>query len=299
MFAPEKRLMKSILSFIAAGVLTIGMAISAFSSNVVVEEDEIRIRAEASSDGQVVTNGTKGEKFEIIETVAGTDGQIWYKINTNVGLVGYVRGDLVTVEQTEEVSSQVPAPIEAMPETPAKINGNAAVNIRSGAGKTYNLVAQLDPDTAIVLIGQTTDSAGNVWYQFRYDSENVEGYVRGDLVSVEFPEESSLVEKETREDYELVYSTDADGVMCLYLYDYSQNIRLKVEDILSTLLEHKDTIEEMQILKSELTHLRTKISELEQSDKSNFLLMIEIPIAVLIIIAAFCLIFIRRRQKKR
>lgn len=255
--------MKSILSLITAGVLTIGMAISAFASNAVIKEDGIRIRSEASTNGTVVKTGTAGEKLEIVESVTGTDGQTWYKVNTSAG-TGYVRGDLVTVEQTEETaSSQAPTQAEAMSETPAKIIGNAAANIRSGAGKTYNVVTSLDPDTSIVIIGQATDSAGNVWYQLRCDSKNVEGYVRYDLIEISQPieqleeeaeaetpenEEPETQEEEIQEvptaaqnnnDYEVVYAEDADGVYNYYLDDHIKNQRIKVKDILDTLEELK------------------------------------------------------------
>lgn len=261
----KKGFIKSFMCVLTAGILTVGLALSAFASNAVIKEDGVRVRSEASTSGAVVTTGTAGQKFEIVESVTGSDGQTWYKVSAN-GQTGFIRGDLVKVEETastaETASSQAPTEAEAMAETQAKIKGHAAVNIRSGAGTSYNAVASLDPDTVIVLIGQAKDSAGETWYQLRCESKNVEGFVRHDLIEItqpieetpEEPEETEEVYTETEEeevapevptaaqnnnDYEVVYAEDADGVYTYYLDDHIKNQRIEVTKILEALEELK------------------------------------------------------------
>lgn len=263
-------------SIVLAGVLTVSMAVSAFASQAVITSDGTRIRSEASTNGSVVTTGAIGSSYEIVETVSAADGYTWYKIKINDTNTGYVRGDLVKVKETESAenttantaSSNAPTTPQAITETTATIAGDSAVNIRSGAGKEYSQVTSLPAGTSITLIGQANDSAGNKWYQLRCDSKNVEGYIRSDLLTIsqepqvieegaegegaeaegegevtEEPEVEEPVEPEPENnDYEIVYTTDADGVYQYYLYDHINNTRqevVKLIDAVNTLQEDK------------------------------------------------------------
>ncbi len=157
------------------------------------------------------------------------------------------------------------APTEPTAITPmtATVAGNASVNIRSGAGTGYAKVASLDAGTSISLIGEANDASGNKWYQIKCEAKSVEGYLRSDLITIssepqpaeenpegegaegenpegeaENPEEAEEPEPEPtpvpeNNDYEIVYTTDDDGVFQYYLYDHINNTRQKVTDLLS------------------------------------------------------------------
>lgn len=264
-----------LLSMVMAGALLVGTCLTAFASTAVVTEDSIRVRSEASTSGSVVTNVEKGQSFEIQETVTGSDGNTWYKIKVGDSN-GYVRGDLVRVEEpaaepaaedtTENTASSL-APTEGTPinEVTATVKGNAAVNIRSGAGTGYAKVASLDPGTSITLLSEATDDAGSKWYQLRCDSKDVEGYIREDLITVndpitpleenpqeeEVPEEDMEVEEPIaaapeNNDYEIVYTPDDEGVYQYYLYNHVDSTRQKVVDLLSAVTELNDNYNEAQ-----------------------------------------------------
>lgn len=261
-------------SMIMAGALLVGTCLTAFASTAVVTEDSIRVRSEASTSGSVVTNVEKGQSFEIQETVTGSDGNTWYKIKVGDS-AGYVRGDLVRVEETQaeeapadttENTASSLAPTEGTPinEVTATINGNAAVNIRSGAGTGYAKVASLAPGTSITLLAEATDDSGSKWYQLRCDSKDVEGYIREDLITVNeeiTPLEETPVEEEPEEvveepepveevpennDYEIVYTPDDEGVYQYYLYNHVDSTRQKVVDLLSAVTELNDDYNKAQ-----------------------------------------------------
>lgn len=274
----KKMNLRMFSSVILAGALTVAMAVGAFASEAVITSDGTRIRSEASTNGSVVTTGAIGSSYEIVETVTAADGYTWYKIKINDTNTGFVRGDLVKVKETattdttaNTASSNAPTTPEAITETTATVAGDSAVNIRSGAGKEYSQVTSLPAGTSITLIGQANDSAGNKWYQLRCDSKNVEGYIRSDLITVseepqviaegaenagedgvvdgegEMTEEQPEVEEPVEtvsenNDYEIVYTTDADGVYQYYLYDHINNTRqevVKLIDAVNTLQEDK------------------------------------------------------------
>ena len=272
----KNRTIKFLLSVLTAGVLMAGTLVSAFAANVTINEDGIRVRSEASTSGTVVVTGSKGTSYEVLETVTGSDGYTWYKVKISDSQTGYVRGDLVKINETGDTTTQAdttantatslaPTTPTAITETTATIAGTTSVNIRSGAGTGYALVASLPGGTSITLIGEANDNSGNKWYQFKCDSKNVEGYVRSDLITVseepapiENPEgeptegenpDETLVTEQPEEpqveepveevpqnnDYEVVYTTDDDGVYQYYLYDHVTNTRQKVTDLLGAI----------------------------------------------------------------
>lgn len=168
-----------------------------------------------------------------------------------------------TEANANTASSLAPTVATPITETTATIAGNSPVNIRSGAGTGYEKVASIEAGTSINLIGEANDASGNKWYQFKCESKNVEGYIRSDLITVSAPpaplenEEGEALEGEEGEieefteeeteayeapveepvggDYEIVYTTDDDGVYQYYLYDHINNTRQKVNDLLEAI----------------------------------------------------------------
>ena len=161
-----------------------------------------KIRAEANTDSEVVGSTVKGKTIDIIEAVKDSAGTVWYKVPIENGQYGYIRGDLVETaetitpkestgsassttgseENTEKPAATVPT---AIGEQKAVISTESVI-IRSGASKQHDRVSSLPNGTAITLIGEANDSAGNKWYQITcsYNNKNIEGYVRSDLISI-------------------------------------------------------------------------------------------------------------------
>lgn len=164
-----------------------------------VTAETAKIRAQTSTDSEVVGSTQRGKTIDILEAVKDSAGSVWYKVSVAGGGYGYIRSDLVETSQTIEPTSQASAsqngssssaPAETTPtsigEQPATITSSKNANIRSGASTQHSTVATLPNGTAVTLIGEANDSSGNKWYQISctYNDKAVEGYVRSDLITV-------------------------------------------------------------------------------------------------------------------
>lgn len=190
------------------GMLGVAVFVLFFTCQVLIGEaaegkvtaETAKIRAQASTDSEVVGSTVKGKTIDILGAVKDASGMVWYKVSVTNGGYGYIRSDLVQTSDTIEVtssssssSSESSATSEKPAETvPTSIGETAAftsqdsVRIRSGASTSHDAVTSLTKGTAITLIGEATDSAGNKWYQMtcNKNGKTVEGYVRADLITV-------------------------------------------------------------------------------------------------------------------
>lgn len=162
-----------------------------------VTAETAKIRAQTSTDSEVVGSTQRGKTIDILEAVKDSSGSVWYKVSVTGGGYGYIRSDLVETSATIEPTSQTStsqagtsAPAETTPtsigEQSATITSNKNANIRSGASTQHSTVATLPNGTAVTLIGEANDNSGNKWYQIRctYNDKEVEGYVRSDLITL-------------------------------------------------------------------------------------------------------------------
>lgn len=165
-----------------------------------VTAETAKIRAQASTDSEVVGSTTKGKTIDILGAVKDASGTVWYKVSVTGGGYGYIRSDLVETSDKIEVTASSTSsnsgsntdsqkPAETVPtsigETAAFISQDS-VRIRSGASTSHDTVTSLTKGTAITLIGEAKDSSGNKWYQMtcNKNGKNVEGYVRADLITI-------------------------------------------------------------------------------------------------------------------
>lgn len=192
---------------IKKGVAGFAIALSAFCLSTLscyavegkVTAETAKIRAQTSTDSEVVGSTQRGKTIDILEAVKDSSGSVWYKVAVAGGGYGYIRSDLVETSQTIEPTSQASAsqsgsaasaPAETTPtsigEQPATITSSKNANIRSGASTQHSTVATLPNGTAVTLIGEANDSSGNKWYQISctYNDKTVEGYVRSDLITL-------------------------------------------------------------------------------------------------------------------
>lgn len=191
------------LSGLAVMAMTICiMTFSSYAAQGEITAETARIRANTSTDSEVVGSTVKGKTIDILEAVKDSSGAVWYKVSVAEGGYGYIKGDLVKVSgdieitstsdsQPQENSSQsAQQPADTVPtsigEQQAVIKSGNNVNVRTGASKEHAAVASLPSGTSITLIGEANDSAGNKWYQMTcsYNGRTVEGYVRSDLIEI-------------------------------------------------------------------------------------------------------------------
>lgn len=206
-------LIKGVMTLVLMASVFYTAAFMSLAASGKVTADTAKIRAEASTDSEVVGSTVKGKTIDILDAVKDSSGTVWYKVSVTGGGYGYIRSDLVETSDSIEVSSssssesvqstsqseQTQKPEETIPtsigEQQATIQSTGSVRIRSGASTAHDAVTSLPNGTVITLIGEANDSAGNKWYQMTcdYNGKTVEGYVRSDLIAIGAPqtEESS------------------------------------------------------------------------------------------------------------
>lgn len=189
---------KNLAAFaIAAGIFWMSALTSLAAEGEVTST--ANIRAQASTDSEVVASATKGKKIDILEAVKDGSGTVWYKVSVAGGGYGYIRSDMVKTSETITVSSTTtattsqPASSSSQPAAtvPTAIEEQSAVikcesnaRIRSGASTDHSVVTSLPNGTGVTLIGEANDNAGSKWYQIKcdYNNRSIEGYIKSNLV---------------------------------------------------------------------------------------------------------------------
>lgn len=196
----KKTWIKGMLGVAVFVLLFTGRALTGEAAEGKVTAETAKIRAQASTDSEVVGSTARGKTIDILGAVKDASGMVWYKVSVTNGGYGYIRSDLVETSDTIEVtgvsssggsgsSAASEKPAETVPtsigETAAFISQDS-VRIRSGASTSHDAVTSLTRGTAITLIGEATDSAGNKWYQMTCskNGSTVNGYVRADLITI-------------------------------------------------------------------------------------------------------------------
>ncbi|MBO6016215.1 MAG: SH3 domain-containing protein, partial [Lachnospiraceae bacterium] len=179
-------------------------------TNAKVKDKGINIRSEAGASGQVISSAAAGSSLYITDSVTGTDGRTWYVVDISKGKKGYIRGDLLTLEDASAVSTQnaatdVQAPSSADPaktgaadtagapqagdsgqvEGKAKVKGTG-VRIRSSNSTTSAIVTVAPNNTKLTLLQKTTGADARTWYQVSLKSggKKLVGYIRSDLIKI-------------------------------------------------------------------------------------------------------------------
>ncbi|MBF1999867.1 MAG: SH3 domain-containing protein [Synechococcales cyanobacterium M58_A2018_015] len=170
----------------------------------------INIRASASTAAPIQTTGYTGDAVQISRTTQGDDGYTWYEIQLDSGLVGWVRGDLVT-----DAASAPPAQLQpAYPETPPAAaapppapppdrpynppysvhppaaspptrltarDPGSSINVREAASLNARIRYIGYPGDLVRIASSARGDDGYTWYQVQFETGTV-GWVRSDFV---------------------------------------------------------------------------------------------------------------------
>lgn len=274
------------------GMVTLGV----FAAEGEITAETAKIRAQASTSSEVVGSTVKGKKIDILEVVQDSSGTKWYKVSVAGGGVGYIREDLVKTSETLTATSTVSAPAAEQPAAqqpadtvPTAIGEQSAVvkcesnaTIRSGASTSHAKVTSLPNGTAITLIGEANDNAGNKWYQMTcdYNNRTVEGYIRSDLITIGavtgegeggenpegenpeggeapaegenpegegMPEEPEPVPEDTHNDYEIRWAQNQDNEEYDYfLYDNIAGNRMRLSEVMNAVTVSNENIQRLE-----------------------------------------------------
>ena len=185
---------KGLAGLAVMGAVFMGTVQLSLAAEGKVTAETAKIRANTSTDSEVVGSTVKGKTIDILEGVKDSSGTVWYKVAVTDGGYGYIRSDLVETSEKIEVSAgssqEISQPSQTVTtsigEQQAVVNSGNNANVRSGASTQHGVVASLPSGTSMTLIGEATDSAGKKWYQLTcdFDGKTVEGYVRSDLITI-------------------------------------------------------------------------------------------------------------------
>ena len=147
------------------------------SSNTsgIVTADILNIRSGASTSHSVIGTVTNNSKVEILSSENG-----WYKINYN-NIVGYVSSDYVNISDNSSNSENNNSNNNSNDNSTTVNNKGVvtadALNVRSGAGTSYGVIAMLYQNTSVDVL-----SSINGWYKISYNG--VTGYVSCDYIKL-------------------------------------------------------------------------------------------------------------------
>ncbi|MEF9990806.1 MAG: SH3 domain-containing protein [Romboutsia sp.] len=146
--------MKKTIATIGIGAVAISMSsieASAMEKGI-INTSALNIRSGPSTDYSRVDKAYKGETVEILEQSNG-----WNKVKLNNGTVGWGSGqyiDFKTQSNTPQISIQGKS---------GKVTASPRVNIRSGAGTNYSVVAKSNYGEVIEILEKTS----NGWYKVK------------------------------------------------------------------------------------------------------------------------------------
>jgi uncharacterized protein YgiM (DUF1202 family) len=163
----------------------------AVTGTVNTDGSTLRMRTEASTNGDVVKKLSHGTQVEVLATTENG----WYQISVE-DTVGYVSGDYLTV--SEEESAELP--VEAAP-TYLRVTATS-LNVRSGPGTSYDKVASL-PAGRVIQVEETLDG----WYK-----------VSGGYVSAEYVTVIDLSQAATSQKGQEIADFARSLVGCPYVY---------------------------------------------------------------------------------
>ena len=268
---------------IAGLLLAAGVALSVFAGTSLetyaytqttgkVTSDNVKVRESASTTAKQVSSLKNGDTVDIVDESKDASGYVWYKIYVNKNEFGYVRSDLVSKAGGSSSSSTTTTSTASLPETAvtaveqktATITSDS-VNVRKGAGTSYDSVGKVSKGETVTITGEATGTDNKTWYKITFGANGKEGFVRNDLLEVteaapventegtenveggenteaaeggenaEAAQEQQPVVDQNQGDgkYSLMYITGEDGNGVWYLYDNEGGYRVIVDELIS------------------------------------------------------------------
>ena len=252
--------------------LQFGMESYAFTRTTgEVTGSSVKVRKEASTEAELVASVKAGDDLDVVDSVNGADGKVWYKIMISANEYGYIRSDFVTLaggqqstNPNTDTGNNTETEVTPMDEQQGHTSTNN-VKVRKQAGTTSAEVDRLNQDQIFKITGTAQGTDGKIWYYVSYvdGGASKKGFIRSDLVTIveaEEPEENQETPSDeviTPDDevkpnipapttnYEAVYTTDENGQYVWYLYDKTAGQRYKVEQLLNVSKDKQAEIDQL------------------------------------------------------
>ncbi len=159
----KRRNKARILAAVLVLAMVLGMIGSSFASHAAtatVGGTGVRIRASASTSSEVIGSANTGDTFEVGDPVTASDGAKWYRVTLSNGQSGYIRSDLLSVQEDPAPAQQpVQTPVQQPTEQPTQSTEPAepAAPAQTVENEKYQLV------------NVPTDSGADQWYVYDYE----------------------------------------------------------------------------------------------------------------------------------
>lgn len=165
--------------YASADYLSASSAVSSDFGTGTITGSDVRMRSGPGTSHSVLGTYPKGTQMK----VTGVEGN-WYAVNYD-GKDGYVSSDFMKVTSSAASSSSTSQTTTSSSGTSGKgkVTGSS-VNMRSGAGTSYSVLATFAKGTEVEITGKT----GN-WYAIRHNGKS--GYISADYLSVSSSSSSS------------------------------------------------------------------------------------------------------------
>lgn len=197
------RIAASIMGAVLAVSLTymVCMPVHAAEIGTIVELAE-HVYETTDTGSNIVANVILGYNFPILAETADEAGNVWYLIETDMGVQGFIPAQSVIKipanaqnENAQVVDTQVQEPVSReenenennLPESVKKqLLTLEVVNIRDNPSTNGEIVGKIPRETALDYIDTVTNATGEVWYEVSYEDNH--GFVKQSTVrEIEVP----------------------------------------------------------------------------------------------------------------
>lgn len=125
--------------------------------DVSVTSNNVNIRSGPGTGYAVIDQLSYGAIGEVIDGPSSANGYTWYKIQYETSLTGWIAGIYLTISNT-------PPPSGGFGVGSWILVDDAPVNLRSGPGTSYSVVASLGNNYAAKVTSSPTSAGGYTWY---------------------------------------------------------------------------------------------------------------------------------------
>lgn len=78
-----------------------------YPCNGTVLKSAVNVRENANAKSKKIGELSKNQSVNVLDDASDNNGQIWYKVEIKSGKTGYVRGDLLTIDQASSIDDNV------------------------------------------------------------------------------------------------------------------------------------------------------------------------------------------------
>lgn len=135
---------------------------------LIIIDGPLNVRDAATTSGTILDVLPEGELLEVLSGPVSADGYLWYQIEWDDSLVGYVAADFVA----EYIPGFAPGTEVVVADGP--------LNVRDADGTGATIIGQLAQDATATIVSGPTAANGYQWYRITgpYD-----GYVAGEFLA--------------------------------------------------------------------------------------------------------------------